>query len=141
MSTSDLKRFIAYLQSDALTQVVVRAGIPADAASGARCRALDLDFDELGRLLERHAGDAVVQEVLMDGSGDERLACALSDVKARLREVEGQSIAAYIDEAAPLTELHDEVPPSPSAPLRLPSCPAPATRASVQLCSSQTPRR
>ncbi|NJR41712.1 MAG: hypothetical protein HC767_02625 [Akkermansiaceae bacterium] len=68
----------------------------------------DVDFTEIASLLSQYKDDERIRNVLMDPS-DNKLQGALDDVLQELKEVEGVSIAAYIEEAEPLNILHGQV--------------------------------
>lgn len=101
---SEIQRFICYLKdSNARTQD--RNG----SANAARpVHATDVDFAEIASLLSLYKDDNRIRNVLLDPS-DTKLQGALDDVIEELKEVEGVSIAAYIEEAEPLNVLHAQV--------------------------------
>lgn len=100
---SEIQRFVSYLKdSNAKAQ---------DRNSSANARpvhAADVDFAEISSLLSLYKDDDRIRNVLMDPS-DNKLQGALDEVLQELKEVEGVSIAAYIEEAEPLNVLHGQV--------------------------------
>lgn len=102
--SSEIKRFISYLR-DSSARVHDRSG-SEDAVRPAH--AGDVDFTEITSLLSKYKDDDRIRNVLMDPS-DDKLQVALDDVLQELKEVEGVSIAAYIEEAEPLNVLHGQV--------------------------------
>lgn len=101
---SEIQRFIYYLKdSNARTQD--RGGSTNTARPE---HATDVDFTEIASLLSQYKDDDRIRNVLLDPS-DQKLQGALDDVLQELKEVEGVSIAAYIEEAEPLNVLHGQV--------------------------------
>ena len=98
---SDVKRFAAYLNdlSNASSHKPERVRQAPSAA--------DTDFEETQELLAQFQHDERLRNVLMDTT-ETTLTETLQSVQDELREVEGRSIAAYIEEAQPLNKLHEQ---------------------------------
>jgi hypothetical protein len=106
---SEIQRFISFLKDNAKTHD--RNGTTPGGAAAAAAQPVhvtEVDFAETAALLSKYKDDDRVRNVLMDPS-DEKLQRALDDVLQHLKEVEGGSIAAYIEAAEPLNILHGQV--------------------------------
>lgn len=104
MAPSDVKRFVAYLND--LTAQSAAKPAPADEPPSAAAT----DFEDTLELLQQYQQDERVRNLLMDTS-EETLDSTLDNVRRQLREVETQSIGAYIQASKPLDELHTQVRP------------------------------
>ena len=102
MAPSDVKRFAAYLND--LTAQSTAKPLPSDEPLSAGAT----DFEDTFELLQRYEQDERVRDLLMDTS-EETLDSTLRSVRQQLRDVEAQSISAYIQASEPLDQLHTQV--------------------------------
>jgi hypothetical protein len=98
---SEVKRFVAYL-NDLSFRSSAKLEVSADEPTAA-----GTDFAETQQLLTRFEDDERVKSVLLDET-EQTLQATLQSVQEALHQVEDRSIAAYIEEAKPLNDLHDQ---------------------------------